>query len=84
MSERITERGCGPKGRSGILRQERAAAAGVGHRPHLTYSSTDCILIMGQGFLAKFIKMIVLETSLAVQCRALAVQGTQVQSCPGK
>ena len=42
-------------------------AWGWGTDPHLTYSSTDYILIMGQGCLVKFIKIIVLETSLVVQ-----------------
>lgn len=62
------------------------AAWGWGTDLHFTYSSTDCVLIMGQGFLAKFIKMIVLETSLVVQWWRIyfAVQGTQVQSLSQK
>ena len=61
-------------------------AWGWGTDPHLTYSSTDYILIMGQGCLVKFIKIIVLETSLVVQWLRIyfAVQGTQVQSLARK
>lgn len=61
-------------------------AWGWGTDPHLTYSNTDYIPIMGQGFLAKFIKIIVLETSLVVQWLKIyfAGQGTQVQSLARK
>ena len=89
MSERITERQLWSQRReSESLRQEQAVAlpGGGGTDPHLTYSSTDYILIIGQGCLVKFIKIIVLETSLVVQWLRIyfAVQGTQVQSLARK